>query len=523
MALLNPIKGCLAIVLISLMAMNSIKLNAQSFFNVFGVNEFSTGVLKYDSANSALSGYIMKNSLGQNPQRDSNTLLYRAEWDRNLQLLGTELLVTPSISPYHYFGLRDIENWNEKILVYRVDPSNQGSVPDFFPFASNCDLCNLVNDSLINCLQLLPDSAFNMDILGVYNDADTLHLIASYAFGSADTIPEIHHVRIAKSTLAISTKVSYFFENGMGYYPFGNPIKLPNGNWFVRMAQVNTQYTRVIYGVIDAGWNNALNIIEAGSSFSSFNKAWVFNGKLVFVNGEMSDPLNWNPSDPIKEQVTLIEYDYQQDSITNRYHFDFSSKAGNISHHTIGYSALFNGQYFVLAAQRADDFLLSGPPDATILVAVDTTFKIASQMILEDTIKAVTPWLDAVINGLTQGANPKEFYYMGYVHDPDVNTGNYSYDIMLGKLDLNNIGTEEYIKVRHQQTWLYPNPTSGVFKLTNTAVPFKPYAYKVLDVTGKLMLTGRADTEKQVVHVNLPHGTYYLSTEQGDVLPFVVE
>ncbi len=523
MALLNPIKGCLAIVLITLMAMNSIKLNAQSFFDVFGVNEFSTGVLKYDTTNDIASGYIMKSALGQIPITDSNTLLYRVEWDSKLQLVGSNLLETPSISPYHYNGVREIDNWGNKILAYSIDPTNVGSVRDFIPFAANCYLCDLANDSLKNCIQLLPDSVFNVDVLGVYNDVDTLHLIASYALGSADTIPEIYHVRIAKSTLAILTKIPHFSKNGFDYYFLGNPIRLPNGNWFAQMTEVGPQYSVMKYGVIDGDWNNILNVVEAGNSFSSFNKAWVFNGKVVFVDASQKDIANWKPNDPIKAQVALVQYDYVNDSIISRHYYDFSSTSTSSSHHVVGYSALFNGQYFVLACQRAGSYNYDPLSKATILAAIDTSFQLAGQMILEDTVQTSTPFLDVIINGITQGANPKEFYYMGYIHDPDVNTANYTYDILLGKLDLNNIGTEEFVKVRHQQTWLYPNPTSGVFKLTNTAVPFKPYAYKVLDISGKLMLTGRADTEKQVVHVNLPHGTYYLSTEQGDVLPFVVE
>lgn len=514
--------GLLQIVLILLFI--SADLKAQSFFDVFGVNEFSTGVLKYDTTNDIASGYIMRSALGQIPITDSNTLLYRVEWDNKLQLVGTNLLETPSINPYHYNGIREIDNWDNKILAYTIDPTNLGSVRDFFPYASNCYLCDLANDSLKNCIQLLPDSAFNFDVLGVYNDIDTIHLIASYALGSGDTLPKVHHVRIAKSTLAISSKVPHFFKNGIDYYLFGNPIKLPNGNWFVRLARDSAQVSGgSLYSVVDNGLNNIVSLLPAGSPFSSFTKTWVIKDKVVFVHTENPNVATWLPSDPIRETLALIEYDWKNDSVTNRHYYKVSSDTSKKYHYTSGYSAFYNGHYFVLAAQRAGSFSHDPLPKATIIAVVDTSYNLAGQLLLEDTIQAVTPMLDAVINGIAQGANPKEFYYMGYIQDPDVNTGNYTYDIMLGKLDLNNIGTEEYIKVRHQKTWLYPNPTNGKFKLTNTAVPFKPYQYKVFDVTGKLVLSGQADSQKQAVEVNLTSGTYYLSTEHGDVLPFVVE
>jgi hypothetical protein len=308
----------------------------------------------------------------------------------------------------------------------------------------------------------------------------------------------------------------------MRYEPIGNPLMLPNGNWFVQVTTYDTiiKGPKDQYAIIDKSWKNALSTIPVYSfTFDYYTKAWLFGDKVVFLTNEIENPFQWRGGDPYDEQVTLVEYDLLADSVIARHYYDFSTDTSTRSNHNTGFDAHFDGEHFVIAATRSVDGLWDNNPRALVVAAIDTNFNVVAQTIIEDSIGG--PFLGAIA-AIEAGPN-KSFYYTGFVFGSRINPNSSTADLLLGKLDLSNISTEEFMKVRHQQTWLYPNPTKSKFKLTNTAVPFKPYGYKVFDVTGKVVLSGTANSDKQTVEVNLSSGTYYLSTEHGDVLPFVIE
>ncbi len=356
----------------------------------------------------------------------------------------------------------------------------------------------------------------------MHTGTDSMTFITNYS-GPYDSTYSVEKVMVDKQTMGVNREVLRILDGSIAYEPIGNPLQLPNGNWFVPVTTYDTITlgVRDEYAIIDHAWSNVIKTIPVYAfNYEYYTKAWLFGGdKVVFLTNEIENPFQWKTGDPAPQQITLTEYDLNSDSIIAKHYYDFSSDTSIHSNHNTGFDAHFDEEHFVISARRSKDELRDNNPRAVVVAAIDTSFRVVSQTIIEDSVCG--PLLGAI--AAIEPGLKNEYFYTGFILSPLLNPNSGTTDLLLGKLDLNNIGTEEYIKVRHQQTWLYPNPTKDKFKLTNTAIPFKPYNYKVFDVNGKVVLSGTANSDKQTVEVSLSGGTYYLSTEHGDVLPFVVE
>ncbi len=507
--------------LISLFFLDSFTSQGQtSFIDVFGQNEFATEILIRDSVKNEFKSYIFKSSNIFGGQTSSSTL-HRVDFDQQLNLLKTAPVAIPDVSPYHHINFKPIPGWPGMVVAQRKNLSAPSPIFSNF-YALNWDLCKMSDDSIYDCIKLLPDSLWGSGYSIMHTGADSMLFITNYSHGPYDSTFSVGKIMVDKQTMGIKRNDLKILNGAIRYEPIGNPLLLPNGTWFVQVTTYDTiiRGPKDQYAIIDHTWSNVISTIPVHSfTFDYYSKAWLLRDRVVFLTNEIENPFQWKGGDPAHEQITLVEYDLLADSITAKHYFDFSTDTSMRSNHNTGFDAHFDGEHFVIAATRSIDELRDSNPRALVVAAIDTSFNVVAQTIIEDSIGG--PFLGAI--AAIEAGPSKSFYYTGFVFGSRINPNSTTADLLLGKLDLSNIGTEEFIKVRHQQTWLYPNPTNGKFKLTNTAVPFKPYQYKVFDVTGKLILTGIADSEKQVVHVNLAHGTYYLSTEHGDVLPFVVE
>lgn len=507
--------------LISLIFLDSFTSQGQtSFIDVFGSNERSTSILIEDSASNEFKVYVKKvASIFGIP--GSSLTLHRVDFDYQLKVLQTAPVAIPDVNPYHHINFKPVPGWPGMVVSQRVNLSKPSTIFSNF-YALNWDLCKISDDSIYDCIKLLPDSFWASSYSVMNTNVDSMLFITNYFDGINDSTYSVGMVMVDKQTLGISRKKLRILNGSIAYEPIGNPLLLPDGNWFVQVSTYDTitKGVRDQYAIIDRFWNNVISTIPVYTfTFDYYTKAWLLGDKVVFLTNEIENPFQWKGGDPAHEQITLVEYDLLADSITAKHYFDFSTDTSMRSNHNTGFDAHFDGEHFVIAARRSLDEFHDRNIRALVVAAIDTNFNVVAQTIIEDSIGG--PFLGAI--AAIEAGPSKSFYYTGFVFGSRISPNSTTADLLLGKLDLSNIGTEEFIKVRHQQTWLYPNPTNGKFKLTNTTVPFKPYQYKVFDVTGKLVLSGQADSQKQTVEVNLTSGTYYLSTEHGDVLPFVVE
>lgn len=502
----------------SLSIFSVMSLRSQNFIDVFGVNEFFAH-LQYNSLSDDLSGYFFKTPYGIAPQYDDSSSIHFAEFNSSLQILGTNQLVLPETTPYHYYSLSWIDNWPNKVIAYRYDLNRIGSLGGWFPFAGNCDLCDISPDSLYNCHQLLPDSAYGGEVTGSYLDGDSLIMMAKYAMGSKATATKNYRLSADTTNFQISSVLAKYSQGFVDYYPVTTPLKLPNGNWLVQVVRDSAQSSYTYnYAVIDNSWSNLVNVIWAGSEFT---KSWLVDDKVLFITTEILTQ-NWQPNDPIKAHLALIEYDYTSNSVTNRYYFNLSSDSGEVLHHHVGYDAIFNGEYFVIALALSED-LVSSPSTALVLAAIDTTYNLVSQKLIEDTLLNATPLILGNINTITQGRSNKEFFFGGSMDDSDVNPGSTNSDLMLGYFNINNIGVETLVRVNKQQIWLYPNPSNGNFTIINKTEPLVRQTYKIINSAGEEVLHGVIDTPKVSINTDLSAGTYYLIGEEGDFMPFIVQ
>ncbi len=498
---------------------------AQAFTDLLGKSNYSAGKVYYNSDSGYVEGYSLFCSSNLIPQVDSSTSIHSIKFDSSLNIIASNRLGVSKEGTFHYYHLKWIENWKSRVIAHRYDITKRSSGGFLFPFNSNCDLCEITLDSMYSCIPLFPNSAYAGEVTGSYLDGDSLIVIGGYALGANSVPSDYQQYRISIDTSSFQIKrriVSYRF-NGVDYTPRAYPFKMPDGRWFVQVSRDSAQVSGgMAYAIVSPNWDSLVKIINVGSINNiAFNRAWHYNNKLVFLNTEILNPHLWNQGDPIQEQLTLVEYDYINDSIANRYKFDFSSRAGVISHHIGGFDAMFNGSHFVISFLRSVDWS-AGSPSAIGVAIIDSNFTKIGSVVIDDTSSS-NAYLNGFINALTSGTSPNEFYYMGYVDDPDVNPGGIGADLILGKIDFNTIGLVETISIKRQQTWMYPNPNNGTFKLTNTAQPFKDYQFSIFDSKGVGVYKGKADNPKQDFSVKLTFGVYYLVTHEGDVISFIAE
>ncbi len=499
---------------------------SQSYIDLLGKNEYSTPFLNYKSDSSYLETYSIVSSSSSIPPIDPSTEVYYCTISSSLNLLSLKKVDLPVNPGFHYHKLDWIEGVKGKVLASRYNLSMLMNSSAFFPYLSNCDLCDITSDSIYNCMPLMPDSAYIGNISGSTLNGDSLILLAEYYMGrnASTTDYKVYKISIDTATSGLKRKELKYSKGGVDYYPRARPFKLPNGNWFVQATRDSAQNSGGMnYLTLSKSWDSLISIHHVSSINNvPFNRGWLINNKFVFVNTEVVDISNWKPSDPIQEQLTLVEYDYINDSITNKYRISLTNSSKRKYHYQAGFEAIYKSGYFFISFNRSEDFL--GSPFTALGVAIiDSNFKELGSIVVEDSVGFYSPLILGTLNAISQGKSSTEYFYMGAIDDADVNSGGFTSDLILGKIDFNTIGLEETISIKRQQTWMYPNPNNGTFKLTNTAQPFKEYQFSIFDSKGVEVYKGKADNPKQDFSLKLTSGVYYLVTDEGDVISFIAE
>ncbi len=488
-------------------------------FHDLGALEKASSKIDFTVSNSQFN--VFATSVFNSPIfSDTSVSIQKAYFNRQLVLDSTKELKYRKHIGFLTLDFAHPPNFKNYILSSYWNPNKQGFKRLFN--LSKVNYCKLNNDSITDCISILPDSAYlrvgEIDYLFTLPNNDTIYTILEYTLGRLDSVPKQYVVKLDTISGHVNRKELQLTNQGKNIALTSSPLLLNNGNLFFTAIQYNSMQQVGVAITLNLSFNNIQKIRSTVGSHKVSGVWQKGNKVIIFTRNARYDPtvLTQVVFEGLLEVIDLVK-----DTISERYFFPSNPKSifpsGN---EFAGPGTYFNGEYFVLAETVNQDSGTSRNYKTT-LFAVDTNFKVISSKTITNSNKL---YYGRVSSFIPDPDTPHTYIYCG---DADNFPLTNSDDIMLGRFKVNANGIDmPEVNFRKAEVYFYPNPSSTYVDVLIGSEKEETYQLEFYNQKGQKVLEAKANGRKTRLPHNLATGVYTVVATAGtkrEVLNLVVE
>ncbi len=447
------------------------------------------------------------------------------EFDRNLLFQSSSKISLPVPSGFQYNDYQRLRSANNRLLMARINASKP-SAPPFskFKFLTHWEFCRYRNDSVKDCMQLTPDSAYGTRLLSHWflPRNDTLYAIARLSLGANDTNSREYFIKLDTLSGNVSQRELNLSYSGGKVYFGSSPIVHPNGN-LMMVGSIDQRQPRQLYTVLLEVDKNLTTVYKSQgitSPLSNLYKLWRIGNKAVVFSRSIFDNPNLQPN--YSFAMSFEVFDLVNDSLIAEYKYQLSKPSNDYdAHETAGPGVYFDGKYFILSGTIKDSSV-NYQSYRSVIFAVDTNFRLLNHISFGDSSRYNLSFVSAIIPEPDSAHN---FIYAGSIQGAVIN--NAQFDVTWGRFKVKDpyVSLPE-INWRRTEVYFYPNPSSTHVNVLIDSDKLKPYQLEFYNQKGQKVLEAETDGLKTRVAHNLAAGVYTVVASNGvnrEVLSLVVK
>lgn len=451
---------------------------------------------------------------------DSTSTFEHVKFDRNLQFTRASKVSLISYKHFHYYDY--IKLSSSSLLMAQINPSKSGHFS--FQYLTNWEFCHYLNDSIKDCIQLNPDSAYGTRIVSHWflPRNDTLYAIARLSLGANDTNSREYFIKLDTLSGNVSQRELNLSYSGGKVYFGSSPIVHPNGN-LMMVGSIDQRQPRQLYTVLLEVDKNLTTVYKSQgitSPLSNLYKLWRIGNKAVVFSRSIFDNPNLQPN--YSFAMSFEVFDLVNDSLIAEYKYQLSKPSNSYDAKELaGPGIYFDGEHFILSGTIKDSSV-NYQSYRSVIFAVDTNFRLLNHISYGDSSRYNYSFVSTIIPEPDSAHN---FIYAGSIQGAVIN--NSQFDVFWGRFKVKDpyVSLPE-INWRRSEVYFYPNPSSTYVNILIDSEKEESYKLEFYNQKGQKVMEAETNGRKTRISHSLASGVYTVVANSGvkrEVLNLVVE